>query len=179
MLPLLLGIGAFVAPSRPPGALVVLPRLPIAVFASADASDAEAAAASGDDDKGLTGSIIAYDDLSEEFKELANAALKRRDRARVLEGKTKYGSVQGMVEAYTELGKEKGWTPEEAESEVVRYLQRQALRDEGGLDGAGQELPTFVLLGLLVVSIVYGLLSGSGGSFELPPGPWSVVSGKL
>ena len=57
-----------------------------------------------------------------------------------------------MVDRLHELGKPKGWTREDAESEVVRYLQRQALRSEGGLDGSAQELPTFALLALVIVS---------------------------
>ena len=98
------------------------------------------------------------------------AALLRRDRARLLNGQDKYETVEGMVEAYVELGKPKGWTREEAESEVVRYLQRQVLRAEGGLDGSAQDTPTFVLLGLAIASLVYGLASKEGA--ELWPNPF-------
>ena len=108
------------------------------------------------EDMELTGSIITYAGLSEDFQQLVDEALMRRDRARMLNGQPKYGSVEGMIDAYEELGKPKGWTRVEAESEVVRYLQRQALRDEGGLDGSAQDTPTFVLLGLVVASAIYG-----------------------
>ena len=97
--------------------------------------------------------------------------LVKRDRARLLNGQPKYETVEGMIEAYVELGKPKGWTREEAESEVVRYLQRQALRSEGGLDGSAQDTPTFVLLGLAVVSLVYGIATREGG-VEFWPNPF-------
>ena len=119
----------------------------------------------------LTGSIIRLADLEPEFQDLVQAALVRRDRARLLNGQSKYETVEGMIDAYVELGKPKGWTREEAESEVVRYLQRQALRAEGGLDGSAQDTPTFVLLGLAVVSLVYGLVSKQGTG-ELWPNPF-------
>ena len=119
----------------------------------------------------LTGSIIRLADLEPEFQDLCRAMLVKRDRARLLEGKPKYETVEGMIEAYVELGKPKGWTREEAESEVLRYLQRQALRSEGGLDGSAQDTPTFVLLGLALVSLVYGIATREGG-VEFWPNPF-------
>ena len=119
----------------------------------------------------LTGSIIRLADLEPEFQDLCRAMLVKRDRARLLEGKPKYETVEGMIEAYVELGKPKGWTREEAESEVVRYLQRQALRSEGGLDGSAQDTPTFVLLGLALASLVYGIATREGG-VEFWPNPF-------
>lgn len=124
------------------------------------------------EDMELTGSIITYADLSEDFQQLVDEALMRRDRARMLNGQPKYGSVEGMIDAYEELGKPKGWTRVEAESEVVRYLQRQALRDEGGLDGSAQDTPTFVLLGLVVASAIYGAAVKYGLVPTPPPAPW-------
>ena len=40
--------------------------------------------------------------------------------------------------------------PATGEGEVVRYLQRQALADEGGIDGDGQDKAAFALLALLI-----------------------------
>tara|TARA_B110001452_G_scaffold61853_1_gene48592 strand:- start:210 stop:728 length:519 start_codon:yes stop_codon:yes gene_type:complete len=144
---------AALTPLRAP--LVSRRPLPVASEAEATPSDA-ASAAAAPVDKELSGSTIRYDGLSEDMQQLVEEALVRRDRTRLIEGKPKYNSVQGMVDAYVELGKPKGWTREDAESEVVRYLQRQALRSEGGLDGAAQELPTFALLALVIVSAGYG-----------------------
>lgn len=144
---------AALMPLRAP--LVSRRPLPVASEAEATPSDA-ASAAAAPVDKELSGSTIRYDGLSEDMQQLVEEALVRRDRTRLIEGKPKYNSVQGMVDAYVELGKPKGWTREDAESEVVRYLQRQALRSEGGLDGAAQELPTFALLALVIVSAGYG-----------------------
>ena len=59
-------------------------------------------------------------------------------------------------------GKEKGLSLQEAEDEVVRFLQRRALLDEGGLEGDPQEVFTFGLLALLVGGIIYSLTFGEG-----------------
>ena len=67
------------------------------------------------------------------------AALEQRNKERILSGLPTYPSVEGMVESYMEFeGAAKGMSLLEAEDEVVRYLQRRALADEGGLDGDGQ-----------------------------------------
>jgi len=154
---------AFVPATRP-ALYRTMPRVLITASADTTGNEPGAEAAgktaretAGNVDMELTGSIIRYADLSEEFQQLVDAALVRRDRARLLNGQPKYGSVEGMIDAYVELGKPKGWTRVEAESEVVRYLQRQALRSEGGLDGSAQDTPTFVLLGVVVASAAYGL----------------------
>ena len=52
------------------------------------------------------------------------------------------------------------WTREEAESEVTRYLTRQALADEGGIDGDGQDKAAFALLALAL-----GLAGFAAASF--------------
>lgn len=162
MLALLTAVGSFTptprsAMSLSPLRAPLVARRPLPPVASeAEATPSDGAAADAPVDKELSGSTIRYDDLSEDMQQLVQEALARRDRARLLEGKPKYNSVQGMVDAYVELGKPKGWTREDAESEVVRYLQRQALRSEGGLDGSAQELPTFALLALVIVSAGYG-----------------------
>lgn len=59
-------------------------------------------------------------------------------------------------------GNNRGISVAEAEDEVVRFLQRQALLDEGGLEGDPQEVVTFVLLALLVGGIGYSLVFGDG-----------------
>lgn len=131
------------------------------------------------DDKELTGSIITFSGLSDEFKVLVMDSFKKRNRERLISGLEQYNGLEGMIEAYVEAGRVKGWTRAEAESEVVRYLQRRALRNEGGLEGDGQDNATFALLALLVATVAYNLataawspLSGEGpqaASFQLPP----------
>ena len=76
----------------------------------------------------------------------------RLDRNRVLQDKPSYKDINGMIESYVEEADKAGlgWTKQEAESEVVRYLMRQALADEGGLDGDGQDKAAFALLALLL-----------------------------
>ena len=88
-----------------------------------------------DEDKELTGSTIKFSELSDEMGALVMTALAQRDRERLLSGQEKYETLDGMISAYEELGKEKGWTRADAESEVVRYLQRRAIAAEGSLDG--------------------------------------------
>ena len=60
-----------------------------------------------------------------------------------------------QVDAYEVLGAEKGWSREEAESEVVRYLCRKSLAVEGGFEGGGQDYASFALLTLLIGTLVY------------------------
>mmetsp|Transcript_60161 Transcript_60161/g.164838 ORF Transcript_60161/g.164838 Transcript_60161/m.164838 type:complete len:98 (-) Transcript_60161:168-461(-) len=86
---------------------------------------------------------------------MVNEALAARDRTRVMEGKPKYENVYTMVDAYEVLGAEKGWSREEAESEVVRYLCRRSLAVEGGFEGGGQDYASFALLAILIGSIGY------------------------
>ena len=84
--------------------------------------------------------LITYASISDEFKPLVLVALTKLDKFRALSGKPKYETIEGMVDAYVQEAADAGlgWTRKEAESEVVRYLQRRALADEGGLDGDGQ-----------------------------------------
>ena len=56
----------------------------------------------------------------------------------------------------------------------MRYLQRQALANEGGLDGDGQDKAAFALLALLLGLVSSQLLQASGlnpdmPAFQLPP----------
>ena len=59
-------------------------------------------------------------------------------------------------------GNNRGMSVTEAEDEVVRYLQRQALMDEGGLEGDPQEVVTFALLAFLIGGIAYAFVFGDG-----------------
>ena len=107
--------------------------------------------------------LITFNGLNDEWQPLVSAALLRLDRNRVIQGKPKYESIEGMTDAYVEEASKAnlGWTREDAESEVVRYLMRQALIDEGGIGsggGDGQDKSAFALLFLLFVS---GLVSGA------------------
>ena len=74
-----------------------------------------------------------------------------------------------MISAYEELGKEKGWTRADAESEVVRYLQRRAIAAEGSLDGDGQDNATFGLLAFAIALALYGA-GRARASARLPDG---------
>ena len=116
-----------------------------------------------DEDKELTGSTIKFSELSDEMGALVMTALAQRDRERLLSGQEKYETLDGMISAYEELGKEKGWTRADAESEVVRYLQRRAIAAEGSLDGDGQDNATFGLLAFAIALALYGAATGSGG----------------
>ena len=97
-------------------------------------------------------------------QDLALVALQRLDKNRVLQGKPKYGDLDGMIASYIEATAERGmdWSADEAESEVVRYLSRQALADEGGLDGDGQDNANFALLALLLGLAGYAAASSFG-----------------
>jgi len=124
----------------------------------------DAASSDGAVDKQLSDpKLIRFSSISEEFKPLCEAALIRLDRNRVLNGKPKYETIEGMIESYVvEAGNAGlGWTRDEAESEVTRYLMRQALADEGGIGGGGkgdgQDKAAFALLGLII-----GILSWNG-----------------
>lgn len=104
-------------------------------------------------------SLIQFSTLSEDYQKVVLAALEQRNKERILSGNPVYPSIEGMVESYMEFeGTEKGMSLLEAEDEVVRYLQRKALLDEGGLDGDAQEYFTFGLLALLIGGIAYAVI---------------------
>ena len=120
--------------------------------------------------------LITFSSISDEFKPLCRVALQRLDKFRALSGKPKYETIDGMIDAYVQEAADAGlnWTREEAESEVVRYLQRQALADEGGIDGDGQDKAAFALLAGLI-GLLSALFAQNTGlidtpqSFQLPP----------
>ena len=89
----------------------------------------------------LTGSIIRLADLEPEFQDLCRAMLVKRDRARLLEGKPKYETVEGMIEAYVELGSVSFRTAAEAGLEDMGAIEADdpsALEDED-FDTLGDE----------------------------------------
>ena len=123
--------------------------------------------------------LIKFTSISEEFKPLVNVALERLDRNRVMQGKPKYETINGMIDAYVEESAKAGlnWTREEAESEVTRYMMRQALADEGGIGGGGkgdgQDKAAFGLLALTIFSVAYQTAGGQlpalpEGGFQQP-----------
>jgi len=130
----------------------------------------EASSSSGPDKQLSNPNIISYAEISDEFKPLVNVALSKLDTYRALSGKPKYETVDGMIDSYVQEASAAGlgWTREEAESEVVRYLQRRALADEGGIDGDGQDKAAFALLALLI-GLVSSLLAQKAGLIEAPP----------
>ena len=115
--------------------------------------------------------LIRYAEQADDFKPLIIAALERLDRNRAMQGKEKYGSLEAMIDSYVEEanGAGLGWTREDAESEVIYYLRKQALADEGGIGGGGsgdgQDRAAFALL---LVGIVTGLASALAGNFQNP-----------
>ena len=110
--------------------------------------------------------LITFAEQDADMQALITVALQRLDRNRLLQGKPKYESLDGMIESYMNETSSRGfaWTPEEAESEVVRYLRKQALADEGGLDGPSggvQDKATFAFLGVTIVAAAAGFLTQS------------------
>ena len=93
-----------------------------------------------------------YADVTEDFNKLMLAALARLDKSRVMNGKPKYETVEGMIDAYVEEAAKAGlgWTREDAESEVVRFLKRQALADEGG-----EKSPDNAFIGIFALIVIY------------------------
>ena len=108
--------------------------------------------------------LITFGGLNDEWQPLVSAALIRLDRNRVMQGKQKYDNIDGMTDSYVEEAATAGlgWTRADAESEVVRYLMRQALADEGGIDGDGQDKAAFALLAFLLGLGTYGGLDSLG-----------------
>lgn len=105
--------------------------------------------------------LVTYAEVTDDFKELMVAALGRLDKNRLLQGKPKYETVEGMIDAYVEEAAKAGlgWTRAEAESEVVRYLKRQALVDEGG--GTSLESGADgIFIGIFALIVIWGAIQG-------------------
>ena len=95
--------------------------------------------------------LVTWAEVNDDFKELCLVALKRLDKNRVMSGKPKYENVDGMIDAYVEEAGAAGlgWTRADAESEVVRFLKRQAMADEGGEKDA--DSPIIGIFALIVI----------------------------
>lgn len=111
---------------------------------------------------GLTGTLITYASVSAEMRNLIDEAFTQRNRERLLSDKPPYTSLEAMVDAYVEHGAKQGWTREDAESEVVRFLQRRALSNEGGFTGSAQDYAAQAMLVLLLGSLGYQTTTGGG-----------------
>mgnify|MGYP006086572409 CR=1 FL=1 len=109
-------------------------------------------------DKQMTSTeLITFEEATDDWKRLMETSLARIDKGRVMQGKPKYSTVDGMVEAYVEEADKAGlgWTRAEAESEVVRYLKRQALADEGG-----EKSPDNAFILIFAVIVIFSAYSG-------------------
>ena len=109
--------------------------------------------------------LVTYEECTDDFKKLMLAALKRLDKNRLMQGKPKYETVEGMIDAYVEeaAGAGLGWSRADAESEVVRYLKRQALVDEGG-----EKAPDNVFIGIFGIIVIYSAITGFAPAQDLP-----------
>ena len=150
---------------------------------------------------------MTIESLSSDYRLQMEAALEERNKERILTGQPRYEDIEDMVTKYQEFEGEKlGMSRAEAEDAVQRpylasgtwpaagsggaracllgpqvlsYLQKKALMDEGAYSGDPQEAPsagrrragslcnclpprpqviTFVLLGALVVGVGYNLI---------------------
>ena len=107
--------------------------------------------------------LVLYSDLDETYKVMVAKSLDERNKERILSGLPVYEDIPAMVRAYMEYeGEKEGMTLAEAESEVIKYLQRRALLEEGNLDGDPQTILTFVLLAAVLVGAAYNLITGQG-----------------
>ena len=109
--------------------------------------------------------LVTYAEVTEDFRLLMDAALKRLDRNRVMQGKPKYETVDAMIDSYVEEAATAGlgWTRADAESEVVRYLKREAMKDEGG-DGSTDN----VFIGIFAIIVIYSAVTGFAPAQDLP-----------
>ena len=109
--------------------------------------------------------LVTYDEATDDWKRLMETSIKRIDKSRVMSGKAKYETVEGMIDAYVEEAASAGlgWTRAEAESEVVRYLKRQALADEGG-----ERSPDSVFIGIFAIIVIYSAVTGFAPAQDLP-----------
>ena len=151
--------------------------------------------------------LVTIESLSSDYRLQMEAALEERNKERILIGQPRYEDIEDMVTKYQEFeGDKLGMSRAEAEDAVQRpylasgtwpaagsggaracllgpqvlsYLQKKALMDEGAYSGDPQEAPsagrrradsvrnclpfrpqviTFVLLGALVVGVGYNLI---------------------
>ena len=88
------------------------------------------------DDKQMSNpELVRLSDVTADFLQLMEAALKKLDTRRVLEGKPKYQTIEGMIDAYVEEAASAGlgWTRDDAESadpdELETLLSARALHE--------------------------------------------------
>jgi hypothetical protein len=110
--------------------------------------------------------LVTLAETTTDFRALMEAALVRLDKRRRLEGQPKYETIDGMVDSYVEEAAKAGlgWTRAEAESEVVRFLKRKALANEGS---PGQN-PDDVFIGIFAIIVIYSAVTGFAPAQELP-----------
>lgn len=118
-------------------------------------------------DKQMTSSeLVTLAEVTPEFLILMEETLANLDQKRRLEGKPRYVTIEAMIDSYVEeAGKEGlGWTREDAESEVVRFLKRRALRDEG----APGSNPDDVFIGIFGLIVVWAAVNEFAPLQDLP-----------
>ena len=110
--------------------------------------------------------LVALSDVTPDFLVLMEAALSRLDKKRRLEGRPAYRTIEAMIDAYVEEAANAGlgWSREEAESEVVRFLKRQALADEGS-PGSN---PDDVFIGIFALIVIWGAVLGLAPMQDVP-----------
>ena len=76
--------------------------------------------------------LIRFSSLNDEWQPLVTAALIRLDRNRVLQDKPKYGTIEGMIDAYVEEAGSAGlgWTRDDAESGGLLVPDEPSAHDE-------------------------------------------------
>ncbi|KAL1519963.1 hypothetical protein AB1Y20_023449 [Prymnesium parvum] len=99
--------------------------------------------------------LLSLAEISETLRETCEYALRKRNAERKLAGQPEYESLEAMVDAYMEYeGRELGYSRAKCESEVVRFLQRRALLEEGYASWKDpQTVATFLLLAIIVVGL--------------------------
>lgn len=109
--------------------------------------------------------LVTFGEATKDWKLLMETALARIDKSRVMQGKPKYMTIEGMVDAYVEESAKAGlgWSRADAESEVVRYLKRQALADEGG-----ERSPDSVFIGIFAIIVIYSAFTEFAPLQDLP-----------
>ena len=107
--------------------------------------------------------LITFASVDKTGKEMIGMALDQRNRERILAGQPKYESIDAMIDAYMEFeGAKEGMSRAQCEDAVIRFLQRQAIMNEGGGDLKDpQTIVTFGLLVLLVVGAGFNIATGN------------------
>lgn len=155
---LVLVLSASVASALTLGVSPVNKMVPVSPLHRASLAMAEPTVAEEEADK----TLITLDAISDNYRMQVENALMLRNKERIMSGMPKYESIEAMVEAYIDFeGREKGMSQAECEDEVLRFLQRKSLMEEGSFDGwkDPQTVVTFGLLAALVVGISSNFVS--------------------